>query len=209
MPMRSLHLLTALGLLSACAGGQAGPSAEADSLRRELARYSGGAVQDSAFALAALDSAAVVVVTDSVGVSDDWGLMWSAQEFRDIGESLRASIERALTDAAVRPVPRGPDTLRLTVQNGTLSPVARPTVSVWSMQLSLRRPMVLVAAPGMVTTQPVWYMNHIDVGVGRRYQPPAAAREAAGRLLDGWLTQLVAGVRAVRQDPVGGPVPQL
>jgi hypothetical protein len=209
MHLRSVHLLTAIGLLSACAGGQAGPSVEADSLRRELARYTGGALRDSGFALAALDSATVVVVTDSVEVSRGWGLMWSGREFQQIGDSLRASIERTLADAAVQTVAGGPDTLRLTVQNGTLSPAGQPTVSVWSMQLSLRRPMLLVALPGMVTTQPVWYMNHIDVGVGPSYQSPATARQAAGRVLDGWMKQFVAGIRAVRQDSAGRPVPEL
>lgn len=206
MPMHPVHLLAAIGLLSACAGSQAGPSAEADSLRRELARYTGGALQDSAFALAALDSTTVVVVTDSVAVSSGWRFMWSGREFRETGDSLRADIERTLVAAAIRLVPRAPDTLRLNLQNGTLSPAGQPTVSVWSMQLSLRRPMVLVARPGMVTTQPVWYMNHIGVGVGPSYQSPATAREAAGRVLDGWMKQLVAGIQAVRGDPAGDPM---
>jgi hypothetical protein len=207
MRTRSVHLLVAIGLLVGCAGGEARPSAAADSLQRELARYASGSVRDSGFALAALDSLAVVVVTDSVGVSSGWRLMWSSREFREIRDSLRARIGRALAEAEVAVVPRGPDTLRLDVQNGTVTASGAANASVWSMQLSLRRPVLLAAVPSIATTQSVWHLNHVGVGVGSRYESPAAARETAERVLDTWMSRLVAGIRAVRPDTAAVAAP--
>jgi len=209
MRTHPLLLLTAAGIVFGCASGEQRSSTDPSSMRRELARYAEGAIQDSGFALSALDSVTVVVATDSVGTSSGWRLMWGSQEFGEIGIGLHSAMERTLTEAGVRVVPRAPDTLQLNVQNGTLSPAGQSNASVWAMQLALRRPMVLVAMPDIVTIQSVWYVNHVDVGVGPSYQSPAAAREATARVLDGWMAQLVAGIRAIRPDsasaaPSGG-----
>jgi hypothetical protein len=207
MRTHPLVILAAAGIVFACAGGEQQASTDLDSMRRELARYAEGAVQDSAAALSALDSVTVVVVTDSVGVSSGWRLMWSSQEFGEIGSSMRSAVEAALTDAGIRVVSRAPDTLRLNVQNGTSSSAGQSSASVWSMQLALRRPMALVASADVVTMQSVWYLNHVDVGVGPSYQSPAAAREATARVLDGWMAQLSTDLGGVRPDSADRATP--
>jgi len=201
MSTHALSILTAAGIVFACAGGGQQASTDPDTLRRDLT------VQDSGAALSALDSITVVVVTDSVGVSSGWRLMWSSQEFGEIGSGMRSAVARALTDAGIRVVPRAADTLRLNVQNGTLSAAGQPNASVWAMQLALRRPMALVASADVVTMQSVWYMNHVDVGVGPSYQSAAAAREATARVLDGWMAQLATDLRSVRPDSAGRAAP--